>query len=200
MDMDKRKIVMIRGYTQHGKDTVGSLFTSGSHLTIISNDKDEGIIQSDTFKWSWKCNNNRGFELLNMLINSRDYNFHTYACASTLKKMVASELLITTDFLEKHKDSYMPGTRDKYRSKLIERAKEIRSKDIDAFIRPIPKFGDVVVTDFRNENEIEYVRKLPNVKVYVLQVFNRYKPVPDIQIESEHGLDNYPNDIRLDVL
>jgi len=133
----------------------------------------------------------------------KEYNIYRMSFADSLKEIYASKFEVPKMLLHstKHKDEHRIG--------LIELAENMRKKDVDVFVRKA--YNDfveylkctsdlrpvyVIVTDFRNLNEHEYLKAIFKDKLITVKIKNLEKP-PKKYI-SEFYLENFKTDYCLE--
>lgn len=134
-------------------------------------------------KCSWLIYHNPNYKIK---FPSND-NYHTIALAKALKDKVHSKYCISIDI-----DKEL--VRDKY----IEYATKKRNKDCDYWCKKLllPNDKNIIITDFRYKNEKEYFLNKDH-NIVTIRVFRSEVTEPDINIESEHDLDDELTDFLL---
>ena len=87
-----------------------------------------------------------------------------------------------------------------YRDLLIEHAAFRRNQNIDYWIslasKDIISKNDVMITDWRYPNEVDYLLNL-DLKITTIRVFRSEVPIPPVEMISEHQLDDIVTDFLL---
>lgn len=178
----KSTVILITGYRRMGKDTLAQKIIANDNLIV------------DGYKY--KIN----IQPLPSLIRP----FYRIAIADTLKALVHANLglkLANPREYERIKDKPLFNGRS-LRDYYIEVGKQYRDLDpyywIDKTIQRFHNKGTPIITDWRFPSE--YTRLIDmEYKVLTMRITRKGVPIPPLDIESEHALDNFPVDIEVSV-
>lgn len=177
MDND---IIMVCGYKKTGKDTLYRRLCG------------------DTSGWRWEVFSSGSYW---PLIDTPERR----AFATALREEVYQWAGVPVDLPDSEKDVKQythPDTREDVsaRDLLITHGKYRRQQDIDYWcISAFPSDveSDIVVTDWRFPNELEWCTNNLHVNLYTARMFRADVDVPAYTIESEHALDDTLTDFLL---
>lgn len=199
------KVILVSGYRRTGKDKLYSI--------LSANDEFDG-----KFKWIiYKHPNN----LKDFTSNDEKFKYIRTAFADALKQESSDEYKIPTTISDSEKDleqfiHYKTGKNVSARDIYIEWGKIRRSQDLDYWCKAAFTSSNIsskeemetsqhvsntelyayFVTDWRFTNEANYVLNNFN-NVITVRVYRSNVPVPPIDVDSEHNLDNYRADFLL---
>ena len=173
----KTMLYLVCGYKRTGKDTLVKMYNS------------EKEFNWDVYKNS---NNNKKFTIKPVI---------RIGLADNIRKEVNKMLDISKviDY-DTFKETVVKDGKT-YRDILIEHGAYRRGQDIDYWIESAldpenTKGKNVMVTDWRFSNELDYVRNT-NVDVTTIRLFRSEVPIPQGDIISEHQLDGTLTDFLL---
>lgn len=170
-----KKIYLITAWRTTGKDTLY-----------------KQLINISDIPWNW-----------NLPKALFDTNIKRYAFADELKKYVANKLGIDSNMnFDEIKNKIYEGKT--FRDHLIDDSKEIKKLDENYWCKKLFKKveednfqGSIFITDWRFYHEYDYIKSLNKYEIITLRLYRSSVPIPSLELESEHNLDDYKTDYLL---
>jgi hypothetical protein len=145
--------------------------------------------------------------LFQKLIGNNTYNWFVYKRneVPNLSELIKDKKLSRYGFADELKKEVgiFSENKEEVRHLYIQYANERRSEDINYFCRKVyikmldDSDNDIfIITDFRFYNELYYMCARFS-KCYTIRIFRKEVEIPDINIESEHQLDDLLTDYLL---
>lgn len=215
--MTERLVLLIRGVTKHGKDSLLKANHASDLRVVHSNAKRGGyasFISSKSTGYSWVVTDSihRGLTNRRLVLEALStHKFTQFSFARKLKAQVAERYDVSLQFIEDNKDKPIIEHHLKhrvntsivtYRDDLIATAKYERDIDPDVYVRDVAeviiqhKF--VMITDYRNPNEYNFVRNLcteHDIPFYTIEMIRPLEYTQGEDSPSEHYLDKSIPDI-----
>lgn len=215
--MGERMVLLVRGLTKHGKDSLLKANHAGDMRVVHSNSARGGyasFVSSASTGYSWVSFNGmyKGPSDRKIVFDALSrHKFTKFSFARKLKLQVAQRYSVSLDFIEENKDNplleeHIPfrfnSSVHTYRDELIVTAKYERSIDPDVYVRDVESCilenDFVMITDYRNPNEFTFVNDLCLEQQIPFFTVEMIRPLPYTQGEdspSEHYIDRFIPDI-----